>query len=112
MIYMNKIAVIGDKDSILGFKSLGLDVFFASNAEVTTENIIKCADEGYSVIFITEQAASEVKNTIDKYKAVPFPAIILIPNNKGTLGMGLASIRENVEKAVGADIFSGKEGDK
>lgn len=109
---MNKIAVIGDKDSILGFKSLGLDVFFTLNAKDTAENIVKCARENYSVIFITEQAAAEVKSTIDKYKAVPFPAIILIPNNKGTLGIGLASISENVEKAVGADIFSGKEGDK
>ena len=112
VIYMNKIAVIGDKDSILGFKSLGLDVFFASDDKSTAENIVKCANEEYSVIFITEQAAAGVKNTIDKYKAVPFPAIILIPSNQGTLGMGLASIRENVEKAVGADIFSGKEGDK
>ena len=109
---MNKIAVIGDKDSVLGFKSLGLDVFFAADAKTTAEQITKCAKEEYSVIFITEQAAAEVKSTIDKYKAVPFPAIILIPNNQGTLGMGLASISENVEKAVGADIFSGKEGDK
>lgn len=109
---MNKIAVIGDKDSILGFKSLGLDVFFAANAKAASENILKCAEEGYSIVFITEQAAAEVKSTIDKFKAVPFPAIILIPSNKGTLGMGLASISENVEKAVGADIFGGKEGDK
>lgn len=109
---MNKIAVIGDKDSILGFKSLGLDVFFVDNSKETAETIIKCAQEEYAVVFITEQAAAEVKSTIDKYKSVPFPAITLIPNNKGTLGIGLASISENVEKAVGANIFSGKEGDK
>ena len=109
---MNKIAVIGDKDSILGFKSLGLDVFFVSNSKETTDTILKCANEEYKLIFITEHAASEVKSTIDKFKSVPFPAITLIPSNKGTLGIGLASISENVEKAVGANIFSGKEGDK
>lgn len=109
---MNKIAVIGDKDSILGFKSLGLDVFFVSDSKETADTILKCAHEEYKLIFITEQAASEVKSTIDKFKSVPFPAITLIPNNKGTLGIGLASINENVEKAVGANIFSGKEGDK
>ena len=109
---MNKMAVIGDKDSVLGFKSLDIDVFFADTAAKTSKLIQSLAEDEYSIIFITEQAASEAKQTIDKYKAVPFPAIIMIPNNKGTLGLGLAAISENVEKAIGADIFSGKEGDK
>lgn len=109
---MNKMAVVGDKDSILGFKSLGIDVYFADTAAGISELIHKLASEEYAVIFISEQAASEVKQTIDKYKAEAFPAIILIPGSKGSLGTGLAAISENVEKAIGADIFSGKEGDK
>lgn len=113
VIYMNnKIAVIGDKDSVLGFKSLGLDVHFATEPEFVGNKIKECAEEGYAVVFITEQAAKDVKHIIDKYKAVPFPAIILIPSSKGSLGIGMSLIKENVEKAVGADIFSGKEGDK
>lgn len=109
----NKIAVIGDKDSVLGFKSLDLDVFYSNSAKESVSEIIqRLADEKYSVIFITEQAAKDNMTTIDKYKAMPFPAITLIPSNKGSLGIGLATIRENVEKAIGADIFFGKEGDK
>ena len=107
---MNKIAVIGDKDSVLGFKSLGLDVFFADESASTSKLIHDCAKEEYSIVFITEQAAKDAKPAIDKYKSLPFPAIILIPNNKGTLGLGLASIRENIEKAIGADIFSEERG--
>lgn len=109
---MNKIAVIGDKDSVLGFKSLGLDVFFAATPDSVSKTIQSCARDAYAVIFVTEQAAKDVMHTIDKYKSMAFPAIILIPNNKGTLGLGMAAIKENVEKAIGADIFSGKEGDK
>ena len=30
---MYKIAVIGDRDSVLAFKALGLDVYFAQTAE-------------------------------------------------------------------------------
>lgn len=30
---MYKIAVLGDRDSVLGFRALGLDVFFADDAE-------------------------------------------------------------------------------
>ncbi len=34
------------------------------------------------------------------------PAIILIPGNKGSMGIGLADINKSVEKAVGANILN------
>jgi V/A-type H+-transporting ATPase subunit F len=36
--------------------------------------------------------------------------VVLIPNNKGTLGLGMRQIKENAEKAIGVDILFGKEG--
>lgn len=38
------------------------------------------------------------------------PVVVPIPNNKGTLGWGMGKIKENVEKAIGADILFKKEG--
>lgn len=35
---MYKIAVLGERDSVLGFKALGLDVFFAEEAEAGRQN--------------------------------------------------------------------------
>ena len=104
---MHKIGVIGDKDSVLCFKAFGMDVFTVS--ETDTENnrklIDKLAREGYGIIFITEQTAAEVGETIDRYNESLTPAIILIPSNKGSLGVGMARIRSNVEKAVGINIL-------
>ena len=104
---MHKIGVIGDKDSVLCFKAFGMDVFTVSEAD--TENnrklIDKLAREGYGIIFITEHVAETVSETIDRYNEALIPAIILIPSNKGTLGIGMDRIRSNVEKAVGINIL-------
>lgn len=51
-----------------------------------------------------------MQETIERYKAVPYPAIILIPNNQGSLGLGIQGIKDNVEKAIGADILFGERG--
>jgi len=101
---MYKIGVIGDKDSVMGFKSLGLDVFYTSDEDVG-KLVNTLAAKRYAIVFITEQAALEAEETIAKYKTSPFPAIIPIPNNQGSIGLGMQGIRANVEKAIGADIL-------
>jgi V/A-type H+-transporting ATPase subunit F len=68
------------------------------------------AREGYGVIFLTETTAKTIEETIERYKNLMLPAIILIPGSQGSLGIGLSRVRRNVEKAVGIDILSKKEG--
>ena len=100
-----KIGVIGDKTSIQGFSALSIDIFPATTEAEVRRGINKMVKEDYVIIFITEQAAVLAEETINKYKTDPTPAIIPIPNNKGTLNLGMSTIRKNVEKAVGTDIF-------
>jgi len=104
---MHKIGVIGDYDSVLCFKTLGLDVYGVD--EEDTENNRKLVDglarEEYGIIFITEQVAQNIPETISKYDKHTVPAIILIPSNEGSLGVGMGRIRKNVEKAVGINIL-------
>ncbi len=101
---MNKIGVVGDIDSIIGFKTLGIDVYPATGSEVAA-TLNRLAASGYAIIFVTEQAAETAGETIDRYKTSPFPAIIPIPGNRGTTGFGMRGIHANVEKAIGADIL-------
>lgn len=102
---MKKIGVIGDKQSVQGFAALGIDVYPAVTEKNIRRLINTLAGDNYAILFITEQAASLVEETIEKYNTQPFPAIIPIPGNRGTLGIGEQTIRKNVEKAVGTDIF-------
>ena len=103
----DKIAVIGDKDSVLAFKAAGADVFPVRNDEEASETLKK-ASRTYSVIFITETLAESISETLDRYKARPFPAVIPLPSASGSTGLGMRNISENVEKALGTDILDKK----
>lgn len=102
---MKKIGAIGDRQSVQGFAALGIDVCAAVDEGEIRRHINSMAKEGYAVIFITEQAAALAEETIGKFATAPFPAIIPIPGNRGTTGIGMERIRKNVEKAVGTNIF-------
>ena len=102
---MYKVAVIGDKDSILAFKALGVEVYTAIDGTDAKKTIKDLAKKEFGVIFITEDLAKEIPYAIDKYREEMTPAIILIPSNKGSMGIGLADINKSVEKAVGANIL-------
>lgn len=107
---MYKIAVIGDKDSILGFKALGVNTFPVTSAEAAAQTLKELARKRYGIVFITEQVAEPIQDLIDELSTRMLPSIVLIPNNAGTLGLGMQRIKRNVEKAIGADILFGKEG--
>lgn len=106
MIYMDrKIAVVGDKDSILAFKAIGIDVFPVVEADEARRAVDNCAKNNYAVIFVTEQIAEKIEETISRYNDKILPAVILIPSNQGTLNIGLQRISDSVEKAVGVNIL-------
>ncbi len=101
---MYKIAVIGDRDSVLGFRALGLDVFPVEDTETGRKTLHRLAQEEYAVIYITEQLAQHLTAEIARYKDAPLPAVILIPGKTGSLGIAGAALHDAVERAVGADI--------
>lgn len=103
---MPKLAVIGDRESALGFKALGLDTCFANTTEEARSTLHRLAKADYTVIYITEQLASQIKQDISAYKDNPDLAIILIPGKSGNLGIGLDAVYDAVERAVGANILN------
>lgn len=103
---MYKIAAVGDRDSIFAFKAIGIDVYATSGGFNARKIIDNLAKENYGLIFVTEQVASTIEDTIQRYKQELIPTIILIPSNQGSLGIGLDEINKNVEKAVGSNIFA------
>ena len=102
---MYKIAVLGDRDSIYGFAALGLEIFPVQDKEAGARTLRQLADQGYGVIYITEELAAGMEAEIARYKDALTPAIILIPGKSGSLGIGMANVKKSVERAVGADIL-------
>lgn len=101
---MYKIAVMGERDSIYGFASLGLDVYPVSGRD-EAKSCLSDLSAAYAVIYVTEQTAELISAEIAKYDEKPIPAIILIPGVHGNTGAGMARVKESVEKAVGSDII-------
>ena len=102
---MYKIAVLGDSDSVLGFKALGLEVCPVANVEEGRAALHRMAKENYAILYLTEQLAVQLQPEIARYQDALTPAIILIPGKEGSLGIGMAKVKNAVERAVGADIL-------
>ena len=100
-----KIAVIGDRGSVLGFKAVGFNVFEAGDGEPVAGLVAQLVKEEYGIIFITEELIAANPEVAEKYKDDMLPAIIPIPSRNGSLGIGMENIHKNVERAVCADIF-------
>ena len=100
---MYKIAAIGDRDTVISFKVLGIDVYSIENFEndelisqkikATVDNL---ASNGYGIIFITEEYAQKSVEVIERYKNEVLPIITLIPNNKGSLNIGMNKIKRYI----------------
>ena len=105
IVMYKKIGVVGDKDSVLAFKALGVDVAPVVGADEARRAVDKMAMNDYAVIFVTEQVAVTIEETIERYNNQLLPAVILIPSNQGTLNIGSKRISESVEKAVGMNIL-------
>ena len=102
---MYKIAVMGDRDSVLGFKALGLDTHFVESTDEARTALHRLAKEDYAIIYITEQLAGELTADIARYKSEVTPAVILIPGRDGSLGLGQSALQAAVERAVGSNIL-------
>jgi len=97
VILMFKIGVLGGRETVMGFKALGLDTYPVDDLEEARHVLreITREEEQYAIIYVE----------IDKFKDVPTPAIILIPGRDGSLGMGLQALNSAVERAVGTNIL-------
>lgn len=106
---MAKLAVIGDKTSVLGFKSLGLDIYPVHEEKEAKESWSMIQRQDYAAVFITENAYSMIKELVLQITDQLTPAVLIIPGASGMRGLGLDRIKKIIETAIGVDILSSKE---
>ena len=103
---MYKIAVLGERESVLGFQALGLTAVIAEDAADARRKLLELARGDYAVIYLTEELAQALPDELTALGDRAIPAVILIPGKYGPLGIGRRAIHAAVERAVGADILS------
>jgi V/A-type H+-transporting ATPase subunit F len=112
---MSEIAMVGDRDSILGFKALGVSIFPAETIDEVIGILRTLIQQEFKIAFITEQVAPDAETITNEMKGheslsgKTMPVIMMIPSNKGSMGLGMQRMQELVRKAAGADIWGRKD---
>ena len=106
-----KIGLIGEEGDIMAFRALGLDLFPVKDpAEVggILAGLIKSKE--YGIILITEAVGEAARSIVEEASSRPLPSLAFIPGSQGSRGFARERLRKIIERAVGVDILSGKEG--
>ena len=98
------IAVMGDKESTLSFKAIGIKVYECSTRAGALK-ALKTAAEDTAIIYVTEEVYRLITEEIHFYDDKPLPAIIPFPGIKGRTGLGIELLNKSVETAVGSNIL-------
>lgn len=106
---MYKIALVGDKDSIIGFQLLGISIFPVNSKEETINILNELIKEKYAAVFITEDIASQIFDEIVELQKKYLISMTIIPNKLEKKNLGLKILKKNIEKAIGTDILFRKE---
>ncbi len=103
-----KVAVIGEKQVVTAFKAIGFDTFYASTSQATTDIVRRLVkDNAYAVIFITEDVAKGMDETLAILKSRSYPIVVPLPALESN-GYGMECIKKDVERAIGIDILFNK----
>ncbi len=104
-----EVVVIGDMDTVTGFRLSGIKETYEGEQPEETANILRdlMKREDISIVIIAERVAESIRSVIDELeerKISPIPIIVEIPDKKGPIEREISPIRELIRKAVGVDI--------
>jgi V/A-type H+-transporting ATPase subunit F len=105
-VIKSKIAVIGDRDTVTGFRMVGVNKWFTpkSPAETRDKLLEFFRDPHMGLIIITEPLAQQVEDTVNQLAGAPIPVIMLIPDRHGAIGTHDAVLKEMIRRAIGIEI--------
>ena len=93
-----KIAFIGNGDSVMGFTPLGITAYPATDRRTAVNALNDCLRAEFTLLFVTEEIAGILANEIRAIRFRPTPAILVVPSTLGSTGLGLRRLRTLVEK--------------
>ncbi len=103
----SKLAAIGDWSTVFPLKAIGIESHAIDDPAEAPKLLRKLAhSKEFGVIFVVETLHSAVQDVLEEFSGKDLPAIILIPQVSGSIGLGTSIIRETMKKAAGRDILS------
>lgn len=100
-----KYFVIGDEDTIIGFRLVGVEGRVVESILQAKEAFkVAVSTQDVGVILITEKIAQKIREEIEPYiYESTFPLVLEIPDRQG-VGNSKKSLTDLIEEAVGINI--------
>ena len=102
---MSKVAVLGQRDAVLGFKASGAVAFSADDVHEAREKLGKILEGDFAVLLVTEEIAGMLKEELQPLYEKPKPVVTILPDARRPRGLGMELLKKRVERAVGANIL-------
>ena len=105
---MSDIIVVGDKDTTMGFKSIGFDTYIIDmqNKENQKDSINSILRKNYKIIFILEQLYKDHFDLIEELTLNKlYPIVVAIPSTREQLHFSENLIERLVIKALGGSFL-------
>lgn len=99
-----KLAILGEKKSILGFKALGIETFGIANRDDVQQALTEIEKNQYAILFVTEEIIDQYTGEIESLYQKTLPAILVIPGVSSKVKKGKEALKKIVERALGSEM--------
>jgi vacuolar-type H+-ATPase subunit F/Vma7 len=102
---MHKIKIIAPKYLISPLEILGIDTYPAESEPEARLALEEAGGKNEPVlIFIVERLAVDLQPEIDNLNRRPDTNVVLIPDNRGSIGLSTTNINKLVRNSIGAEV--------
>ena len=107
---MLKIVIIGEKEDILPYQSIGVEIEPVKTTADTVSALRKTAQNAQvAIILITENMAEQCLDTITELRNKTAKAITIVPTEQGSRQISMLELNREIGRAVGLDTFKKKK---
>ncbi len=104
-----KVAVVGDRTSVAGFKPLGFAVFALGTPAEARGLWPELAGGEYGVVLVTEPVYEEIDDLVAEVADRALPAVTVIPGAGSEGGVGEKKLARAIERALGTKVLIREE---
>ena len=107
---MLKIVIIGEKEDILPYQSIGVEIEPVKTIVDTVSVLRKTAQNpSVAIILITENMAEQCLDTITELRNKTAKAITIVPTEQGSRQISMLELNKEIGRAIGMDILTKTE---
>ena len=104
---MSKIVIIGEKEDVLPYQSIGVEIEPVKMTADTVSVLRKTAQNPQvAIILITENMAEQCLDMITELRSETNKAITIIPTEQGSRHASMIELNKEIGRAVGMDILT------